>query len=155
MIAGLFPTDSEAQMGSKPFSFGTSSGGIGISIAGKQAIINKKLYGLTPKVLLRGGDGGLLTVQHGPGHSVIVTDSAGVILPGYRGRGFNEGSSAGFFNAYFSGYHDGSYPQYVEASATRLAIDSWTSSVIYGGPSSIGTSSVDQWTSMVYAMNRR
>jgi len=153
VIAGLLPTVAEAQMGSRPFAFRNSEGSVGISTAGRQAIIDRKLFGLTPDVLLRDLDGSLLSVQRGPGHSAIVTDSAGAILPGYRGRGFNDGSASGVFNAYFLGSSDGSYPQYLETSATRVAIDSWTSSVIYGQPTSLGNGSIDQWTTMVYLMN--
>lgn len=159
-IAGLLSTldVSEAQMGSRPFAFRNSSDGLGMSRAGRQAIINRKLLGVTPDVLLKGPDGGLLGVQRGPGRTAIITSPGGEILPDYRGRGRNGRLGAGIFNAYFLGNPGGSYPQYIETSATRVAIDSWTSSVIYGGygePPGGGNSSVDQWTGMVYFLNHR
>jgi hypothetical protein len=143
--------DAEAQMGTRPFSF-DSSGRTGISTAGKQAIINQELFDATPNVLLKSEDGPLLGLLNGPGSTAIVTSPEGEILPSYRGRPVNRGLRAGEFNEFFLG-SDSISPPPLSAGSTGETVDSWTATVVTGRPSG-GYSSVDQWTSMVYLLDR-
>lgn len=152
-----------AQLNNKPFSFkGTPDGGVGISSAGKQAIINYENFNIKPGTILRGNGGALLNVTEGLGSSVIVTpQGSSTIIPSYSGtswKGNNESAmSAGSFNAYFiSGADSGSgsstilySPYYASSSDT---VSTWTSRVATNGyPASYSPGSVvDKWTSMVF-----
>jgi hypothetical protein len=152
----LSPAPSSAQMGTQPFSFGNGGGsGLGISDAGKAAIVNQKLNGLTPPVLLKDEFGQPLGVVKGPGGVPIVTGPAGNVLPGYRGRGWRESElamGAGVFNEFFVMGPKSSAP-YIAASSSGQTVDAWTGAV-YGAPSGYGNS-VDQWTAMAYYLGRR
>jgi hypothetical protein len=149
-----------AQLDNKPFSFkGTPDGGIGISAAGKQAIINYENFNIKPSTLLKGSDGQLLSVTEGVGTSVIVTpQGSGEIFAAYKGasyKGDNSAMSAGAFNAYFVPSSDNSnsrssYNQFVASSSETVS--TWTSRVATGGyPASYSLGSVvDNWTSLVF-----
>ena len=146
----LAPPPSHAQISNQPFSFGNGSDGLGMSDAGRQAIINQKILGATPEVLLKDQLGRPLGVTKGPSGIAIVTGPSGEQLPGYRGQGWkgsNSERSAGVFNAYFMrGRQDG--PPITVASTSGQAVDAWTNAVQYG-PAAYG-SSVDQWVAMAY-----
>lgn len=152
-----------AQMNNKPFSFRNSpTGGPGMSQGGKQAIIDEKLFDITPENLQRGSDGTLVDVTEGPGKSVIVfqhgTSSS---IPGFHGtsfRGDNDLMQVGVFNAYFgpagierfAGY---SYDELMTASM----INSWTMNITSGNglaPYYGNGGSVDSWTRFVNTLNR-
>jgi hypothetical protein len=135
-------------MSNKPFSFGSVTNGVGMSTAGRQAIINRKLFGITPSVLLKGPGGRLLGVTKGPGSNAIVTSPSGEIIPGYRGRRSLIPQGAGIHNAYFAGIGSGDSTTGL-ASSSGNSVDSWTSQVISGASYGSGNS-VDQWTDMVY-----
>jgi len=138
-----------AQISNKPFDFG-SSGGVGMSVAGKQAIMNQKLFGSTPSVLLKGPNGHLLGLANGPGSTAIVTSPSGELLPGYKGRGWSSGSwGAGTFNAFFAGAR-GSDSLSIASNSSGASVDSWTGQVLSGSSFGGSGSSVDQWTDMVY-----
>ena len=150
----LAPAASEAQISNKPFSFGAA--GPGMSDAGRQAIINQKILGATPQVLLKDELGRPLGVTNGPGGIAIVTGPAGEPLPGYRGRGWkgsDPAKGAGVFNAFFArGRQDG--PPMTAAPTTGQTVDAWTNTVQYGGPSGNG-SPIDQWVAMAYYLGPR
>ena len=152
----LAPAPSHAQIGNQPFSFGNGSGGPGMSDAGRQAIINQKILGVTPQVLLKDELGRPLGVTSGPGGIPIVTGPAGELLPGYRGRGWkgsDPAKGAGVFNAFFArGRQDG--PSMSAAPTTGQTVDAWTNTVQYGGPSGHG-SPIDQWVAMAYYLGPR
>lgn len=140
----------QAQLINRPFSFNTPSGGVGMSIGGRQAILNDKILGSRPDNLVRGADGQLITVISGPGRSAISSIEGGGTIPGYRGRSFrdgNPGMSAGAFNAYFvPGSSGGGVGPVLESGAT---INTWTGRIITGMPVSYTpSSSVDTWTGM-------
>ncbi len=149
-----------AQLNNKPFQFKNNiDGGIGMSPAGKQAIIDYKNFGIKPDTLLKGTGGVLLNVTEGVGKSAIVTyQGSSEIIPSYRGtsyKGNNEAMSAGAFNKYFapSGSNGGSSytynPYYVSSSDT---VSTWTTRVATNGyPASYSPGSVvDKWTSLVF-----
>lgn len=146
----LLPTAASAQMSNKPYSFGTPGQGAGMSVAGKQAIMNQKLYGSTPDVLLKSPDGRLLGVSKAPGELAIVTTPGGEIVPSYRGRSItaDTGWQAGAFNPYFFGSRDNGVSFDVSVSSTDT-VSAWTNQV-FGGSSASSRSSVDVWTDMVY-----
>jgi hypothetical protein len=150
MGGSILSDTADAQMGTRPFSFDTMSGA-GMSIAGRQAIIEKELFGSTPNVLLKSDDGRLLGLHHGPGSTALVTSPEGEFLPSYRGRGVKRPLRAGEFNEYFRGSSGYSAPHNV--GSTTETIDSWTATVISGRPHP-GYSSIEQWTSMVYLLER-
>lgn len=150
-----------AQLNNKPFSFkGTPDGSIGISAAGKQAIVNFENFSIKPSTLLKGSNGQLLNVTEGVGTSVIVTfQGSGEIIPAYKGtsyKGDSSAMSAGTFNAYFtpsSGSNGGSsLPYNPNFASSSESISTWTSRVATGGyPVSYSPGSVvDNWTSMVF-----
>ena len=51
-MAMLHVASAEAQLNNQPFSFGSGGGGIGMSTAGRQAILNQQLFGSTPDNIL-------------------------------------------------------------------------------------------------------
>lgn len=150
----LAPGSALAQISNKPFSFGPVTNGVGMSTAGRQAILNRKLFGITPRVLLKSEDGRLLGVTKGPGPNAIVTSPSGEIIPGYRGRGLigtrNGEWGVGIHNAYFAGFGRGD-SSVGTPGTSGSTVDSWTSQVISGTSAGYGAgNSVDQWTDMVY-----
>jgi hypothetical protein len=152
----LAPLPSQAQISNKPFSFGTP-GGIGMSNAGRQAIINQKINGAQPEVLLRDAFGNLLGLDNGPGGIPIVTGPDGQALPGYRGRGWkgsNPALDVRVFNAYFVPGRQQDGPPFTVAATSGQAVDAWTDAVIYGSASGYG-SSIDQWVAMAEYLGPR
>jgi hypothetical protein len=150
----LAPAPSSAQMGTQPFSFGSGGSGLGISEAGRAAIINQKINGVVPPVLLKDEFGRPLGVVPGPGGVPIVTAPAGELLPGYRGRGWRESElamGAGVFNEFFVAGPKSRAP-YISATSGQT-VDAWTDAV-YGAPGGYGNS-VDQWTAMAYYLGVR
>jgi hypothetical protein len=150
----LVPAPAAAQMGTQPFSFGSVSGGLGMSEAGKAAIVNQKVNGLTPPVLLKDEFGRPLGVVKGPGGVPIVTGPAGELLPGYRGRGWKESElavGAGVFNEFFVTGPKSNAPHV--SSTSGQTVDAWTAAV-YGAPYG-GGNSVDQWTAMAHYLGAR
>lgn len=149
-LAIFFAPGANAQMTNKPYGF---PGGSGISEAGEQAILNQKLFGITPRAVIRTDDGRLLTIERGPGGVPIVTTASGEVLAGVKARSFRHRMAAGQFNSFFVKTDTTSYPDYQEPNSTHVTIDSWTSGVLAGRPITYGGGSVDQWTSMVYYLN--
>jgi hypothetical protein len=65
-----------SQINNKPYAFPNSSnGGVGMSQAGRQAILNQQIRNLTPGNLARGPSGELLDVIEGPHRSAFVTQT--------------------------------------------------------------------------------
>lgn len=149
--AGLFSTASYAQLNNRPYSFG--SGPIGMSKAGRQAIIDQKLDGATPDNMFRDQFGNLQSASRGPQGVPILTDRAGVQDIGKAGRSSPFRQGPGVFNSFFvkfgSGPRNGLYP---EGSSSGAMIDGWTGNV--QGFTTIGGNSVDVWTGMVYYLAR-
>lgn len=143
-----------AQLNNKPFSFNTPSGGVGMSVGGKQAILNKELFNMKPDNMLRDINGSLLSVTEGRGNTAIVNYEGGSVIPSYRGtsyKGDNSSWSAGVFNTFFMSNNESlsGFPTYAQMQ-TGAAISTWTSRVTTGMPVSyMPSNSVDMWTSMV------
>jgi hypothetical protein len=156
VFVALAPEASQAQISNKPFSFKTP-GGIGMSNAGRQAIINQKINGAEPEVLLRDVNGNLLGLEKGPDGLAIVIGPDGQALPGYRGRGWkgsNPALDVRVFNSYFVPKWREHGPPIPNASTSGEAVDAWTEAVIYGAPSGIG-GSLDQWIAMANYLGPR
>ncbi len=158
ILLGLGGTSliSNAQLNNKPFSFkGTPDGSVGISIGGRQAILNQKLSGITAENLVRTTGGELLDVRKGLGGIAIVNFPNGAIIPSFYGtsyKGDNVNMSVGVFNSYFSPDAGKSSNPPFMMSTSSATVNTWTSRVVSGGyPTSYSpSSSVDAWTAQVY-----
>lgn len=157
-IICISATDSYAQLNNAPYSFKYSGGGMGMSSAGKEALIGQKLLGSTPDNLVRGVDGSLLNIQRGPGDVAIVSTPGGQYLPQFKGtsfRGSNTDISVGTFNAYFSpsGNTGSGYMPLVQGHSSAT-VSTWTGRVTSNGvPVSYLDDSVDTWTGQVLTLN--
>ena len=146
-------TDAQAQMDNQPYAF---PGGSGISIGGKQAIMNQEINNLTPKNLVRGADGHLLDVTKGAGGIAITRTEDGAFVPSFRGsNSFRDDAGAmsvGVFNAYFVPKSYSSNRYYTAQPLSSTAVSTWTARVISDGTliSYAPDSTVDIWTGMVY-----
>ncbi|TVQ81841.1 MAG: hypothetical protein EA357_11590 [Micavibrio sp.] len=152
---GLTMPQAQAQMNNQPFAFPNNAGNIGISMGGKQAIIDHKLNDSTPRHLVRGADGNLLDVEKGPGGLAIVSTADGNTVPSFRGRSFRDGDgtmAVGVFNAYFVPSQSNNNRFSLMQGLSSAAINTWTARVISGGApvSYLPNSTVDIWTGMVY-----
>lgn len=157
--AALVASPAMAQLDNRPFQFrGSGDGGVGMSTAGRQAILNQELTGRTPDNLVR-RDGVLVDVVEGPGGEAIVrTPGGGAFRPSARPQGFRaRGASVGVFNSFFL---RGSSGGYVPASyRTSHSVTGWTAGVVSDGydvgPSGGTTSSViAAWTRQVQFLQR-
>lgn len=148
-----------AQLGNRPFQFSGGDGTTGMSDAGRQAIMRKKLFDETPDNLVRSPDGRLLKLEKGPGDSVIVSTRDGETIPGFRGRSIfrrSVGEGAGIFNAFFgtgrsSATQGGAF--FIGGFGTRLSIANWTDMIADGGPTGAVPSRpnpIDGWTTQVF-----
>jgi hypothetical protein len=145
-FAWAIPGPASAQLNNQPYSFGSPGGGVGMSIGGKQAILNQKLEGSTPDNLYRNMDGILVDVRRGPGGVALTKPLRGG--RGADGRSANRGPSrAGEFNTFFVKF-DGLPFRTDMATSSGAMVDGWTGNV--HGLVTAGGNSVDQWTGMVY-----
>lgn len=76
-------------LNNQPYNFGGK--GLGMSYAGKQAILSNQVLGIRPDNLIIGPGGVLLYAEPGPSGSAIVYDWYNVPIPGYHGRGWRSG----------------------------------------------------------------
>lgn len=154
LLAGL-PGAATAQLDNKPYQF-RGGASAGMSNAGRQAILRQKVFGETPRDLVRGPGDRLLSVQEGPGGTPVVSDQGGEVLPGFRGRSAfrrDTGMGVGVFNAFFRpvSRDRGAWAFFAGGAATRIGIAGWTTQVSGGGgvvPT--GYSPVDSWTTQVF-----
>ena len=144
----LMATEASAQLNNKPFTFSSGGSSLGMSAAGRQAILDKKLTGVTPDNIMRGPGGTLLTITSGPGNMAIATGQDGVVLQGYHGRRGVVTGGAGLFNPFFYP-HTGTGANYpVSSQLTSNAIAGWTS-MVSGHPVFSSGDSIDAWTSLI------
>ena len=161
LFSALGASSSYAQLNNQPFAFrGTPSGGLGMSIGGRQAILDNKIFGITPRNLVRGTSGILLDVTKGVGNTAIVNRQGGGVIPSYRGssyKGANSDMAFGVFNSFFSPRQASSSSAAASLAATDSGsvVSTWTARIVSGGaPVSFSPySSVDNWTSLVYMPN--
>jgi len=146
-LVALFATDAAAQMNNRPYSFGGGAS-LGISNAGKQAILQQKLTGSTPDNIRKGGSG-LITITRGPGNNAIARGADGATIPGFKGTSRAVSGGVGIFNSYFlgsSGRRSGTLS--FASRHTSNAISGWTS-MVSGNSRYRGGNSVDAWTSQI------
>lgn len=166
MLSALtfFPADGMAQMNNKPFQFNNGTGGIGMSTAGKQVIINEKIFGQTPDNMIRSLDGNLLSVEKTKGGSVITRyQGTNDIIPAYKGIGFegnNQAMRVGVFNSFFT-QDTGNSSGYSSHSPlfSYATINTWTGRVANDGTfmeqaySGWGNDAIDAWTGQVLTLS--
>lgn len=154
-LTALAASDASAQLNNRPYNF-PGSGGPGMSVAGKQAIImNEVSPGFDPSFLLRSPTGGLLTVAENPEGSAVplVFAPDGTLIPSFR-RGFRASSGvpvfgAGVFNPFFAGGsgngYVGRYPGF-----GGDAITVWTARVSGSGAFGATGDSISDWTAAAH-----
>lgn len=147
-----------AQMQNRPFAFRNSGpGGVGMSVGGKQAILNQEFTGAQPEVLVRDASGQLLDVRRGrDGLAIVREPGGGNFIPGFRGSGFRAGAvgmSVGAFNAFFvprRGSNLSFLP--MQASSTET-VTVWTARVVTDSSVMSGRNNpVDIWTGYVFTL---
>ena len=165
-VALLHMAPASAQLNNEPFSFDTPDGGIGMSTAARQAIINQQLFNATPDNIMRAADGSLLTItQNNRGGRVpIVTSASGEIIPQFRGRSLDLGGL--FFENVGTGSGDGGQLLLGFGSSSGITVTSWTFRLVaattggggypsFGGGYGYGGGSADAintWTSQVFGL---
>ena len=155
ILAVLAGGGASAQLSNKPFSFGNNRPGVGMSIGGRQAILNERFTGATPDVLIRDARGELLDIDRTrPGHAAVVSRPGGNFIPGFRRadwKGGNLGISVGAFNAFFVTRRDDSGGFILIQGESGAMVNTWTSRVVSdaGGIVYRADSPVDVWTGQV------
>tara|TARA_R110002124_G_scaffold233406_1_gene398670 strand:+ start:25302 stop:25823 length:522 start_codon:yes stop_codon:yes gene_type:complete len=147
-----------AQINNKPYAFPNSSNGsVGMSQAGRQAILNQQIRNLTPENMARGPSGQLLDVIEGPHRSAFVSQTGtNAFIAGYKGtsyKGLNNDIGVGVFNSFFSPIASkSSGVNFVQYHSGSL-VNTWTARVVSGdAPISYRPdNSVDNWTGGVYS----
>ncbi len=158
LIGFSLAAPAQAQLNNKPFSFNTPDGGVGMSTAGRQAMILHQVYNIRPGNLLRDPQGNLGTVEQGPGGSVVFRDSGGTVIPGFRGTSWRgPGDFAGSFNGFFIPGNGSGVDNFRFASSAANTIGGWTSQLDPRGSGFIRVSGspIDTWTSMVGMLGGR
>lgn len=159
-VASIVATgEVSAQMSNRPFSFNAPGpSGVGMSVGGQQAILNRELTGRNPDALLRDDTGRLLGFVRGPGRSVIVFSPGGETLPGFRHdfRNGAAGLTAGAFNRFFVPQPGDSAPAVLispQGTTTDL-INTWTTRVVSGdGSAGFGApNAVTVWTGYIFGL---
>lgn len=152
LIAG--PNAAEAQLSNRPFAFGNPGGGVGISIGGRQAVLEKRFTGRTPSVLVRDRAGELVEVSRAPGSRAAIARRPGSsTIPGFRRADWRLGQtglSVGAFNGFFVPRSADSGYVPVQADSGDV-INTWTTRVVTGDGRVIyrHDSAVDLWTAQV------
>lgn len=163
-VALLHMAPASAQLNNKPFSFNTGDGGIGMSTAARQALINQQLFNATPDNIMRAADGSLLTITRNSsgGRVPIVTSASGEIIPQFRGRSLDIGGL--YFENVGTGSGDGGQLLLGFGSSSGITVNSWTFRLVAattgGGYPSLGGgygfggsgNAINAWTSQVYGL---
>lgn len=150
LLAGATPAD--AQMDNRPFQF---RNGPGLSLAGRQAILDKELLGRVPDTIGRGPFGSLVIVRETEGGAAIAFDRAGVpVVGGLTGSGWRDSrTAAGIFNPFFLPSRNGTTVRL--STLTTAPMDAWLTQVNLPGSGyprpATRASSIDTWTSLVHA----
>lgn len=158
VLVMLLAGTASAQLSNQPFSFKNANGGLGMSVGGREAILNEKIQGIRPDNLVRAPNGELLEVQKGRDGSAFVSyPGTGQAIPQYRGtsyREFNPEIAAGVFNAYSLGGFTGYVGNASVSAPSGATVSTWTSRVTSGGmPISYTDGNVvDGWTGQVLVM---
>lgn len=148
------------QFNNKPFQFKSSDdGGVGMSAAAKQAILQKEIYNITPDNLVRSPGKEYVVIDQGAGNFVLARRvGSTVFLTDFKGTSFRDNNpdmAAGVFNSYFSADGVNSYgPVYVSIQSGET-ITTWTTRVAYDGLGNgyIGLGEpIDVWTAQASSL---
>lgn len=161
LFVGISGSGAVAQLNNMPYAFrGAVDGGVGMSVGGKQAILNEQITGVTPYNMVRGVDGQLLDVQKSFGGSAIVSyPGTTQTIPHYYGTSYREGRpdiSVGVFNNFFTPSNSGGGYSSVSHIHSGATVSTWTGRVLTGGVpvSYLGEDNpVDAWTGGVHALS--
>ncbi len=151
----------EAQMNNQPFSFNTSDGGVGMSTAARQALINQQLFNATPDNIMKGPDGSLITLTQSDRSDriAIATTQSGEIIPQFRGRGLDLGGL--LLESSGTGSGDGGQLLLGFGSSSGITVTNWTFRLVaaatgggypsFGGGYGFGGSgqAINTWTAQV------
>lgn len=158
LAAMLWSFNAVAQ-NNQPFAFGSVIGGsingstsTGMSAAGREAILNEKLFGSRPSNLIVGPNGALLNVSEGPGGIAVVSERSSPVVPQVRGSFTSQFGGIGLQS--FGGSSSLTGSGLLNASAlTTAAISGWIDFVQgrRSTPASASTrNTIDSWTSQVF-----
>jgi len=156
---GITSTPALAQLDNRPFQFRNSEAGrVGMSTAGRQAILNQEILGRTPDNLVR-RNGVLVDVVEGRGGEAQVrVPGGGAFLPNARPDGFRyRGAAVGVFNTFFMTGGSGGYVP--AASGMSHSVTGWTAAVVSDGydagpPGNETSSVIAAWTRQVRFLQR-
>lgn len=129
-----------------------------MSLGGREAILNDKLFGAQPRNLVRDQNGVLLEIVQGPGKSAIARyPGTGTLIPSWHGssfRGGNQEMAVGIFNEFFVPHDYSANNGFTGGELSSAAVSTWTARVISGGVgvSYNGDSLVDIWTGQVFTL---
>lgn len=149
LLAGA--TAAQAQAGNLPY----QSGGAGISTGARQAILNARLLGSTPRNLVRGPDGSLLDVSRRGSQAFLRSPETGAILPGGSpGRGWSTGLGTGLGWGGLASAYGGALSQRYARGSSAESMMQWISMLdmgsgrSYSGGFSVSETGgpIDQWT---------
>lgn len=150
---------SYAQLNNKPYNFSSrSGGGLGMSNAGRQAIINEELFGSTPRQIVVDPAGNIADLTEGPGRSALISrQGTGSFLPGYKGTSykgsFEDQMGVGVFNNFFAPNTSKSSGVNFSSHHSGALINTWTGRVVSGGAPVTyrPQNSIDSWTGIVFS----
>lgn len=140
----------QAQAGNLPY----QSGNAGMSSGARQAILNARLLGSTPRNLVRGADGSLLDVSRRGSQAFLRSPETGAILRGGSpSRGWSTGLGTGLGWGGLGSAYSGAL-SYRSRGSSADSMMQWISmldlgsSRSYAGGLSAGESAspIDQWT---------
>ncbi|MEM8790993.1 MAG: hypothetical protein AAGE80_05215 [Pseudomonadota bacterium] len=161
LLASLIGGTAEAQLNNRPYAFpNTPTGGVGISLAGRQAIFNEQFLGARPEFFVRDATGSLLDVRRAPeGLAVLQRPGDGNFVPSSRGtasfRGGNVGISVGSFNSFFVPRRGGTnFAILPRQSTSEEAVTLWTTRVVSDAGVILGRPNVvNSWTGFVSGLS--
>lgn len=119
-----------AQLSTEPYSY-RSGGGVGMSNAYRQAMMDQEITGSRPRNLLRGADGSLLVVEERNGQAVVSNRPSSYV--------FYQGGNLAGVNIAGAGYGLG----------FGSAIDGWTGTRLALTPPGVGRSPIDGWVAQL------
>lgn len=140
----------QAQAGNLPY----QSGNAGISAGARQAILNARLLGSTPRNLVRGPDGSLLDVSRRGSQAFLRSPETGAILRGGSpSRGWSTGLGTGLGWGGLGSAYSGAL-SYRSRGSSADSMMQWISMLdmgqgrYYGSglPAGESGSPIDQWT---------
>lgn len=157
MIYSAACASAHAQLiSNEPFSFRGAPGGVGISIGGQQAILNKEIFNQHPDNMVRDPAGRLLSVTEGPGESAFVSyPGTGTFIPQFRTswKSSRQLGAAIAGNNYYQPAIFFSSADSIVAAPSGATVSTWTARVSSGDMpiSYLQSNVIDNWTGQVFS----